>query len=239
MALLQHNLAQESKWGKPIRISKQFGFAMILLAGLTACAMGPKNPMTSEQIKTIGIDIVEVSVYPNLPIPWRGGERAYGSSKGCEQPDPDTATAGDGENATTGQYEPHHCDYVGLVNSPGARKFLKARLIELVKTDFERLVQPEFQGTVPVKVEIKVVELRTISSLASYLGFGEHNLRATLNIVDLKSGKSIAWNTQLRATAGLSIGGLYNVAFEALSKDPVDRLSVEWSEDAKDWISGK
>lgn len=222
-----------------MRATTRFGQAILLLAGLTACTSGPENPMSAEQIKSISIDVVEVSVYPNLPIPWRGGERAYGASRGCEQPDPDTTTTGGGYSATTGRYETHDCDYEGLVKSPDARKFMETRLIELVKADFERLVQPAFQGTLPVKAEIRVVELRTMSSLGSYLALGEHNLRATLKLVDLKSGNPIAWNSQLRSSAGFSIGGLYSVAFEILSNDPVERLSVEWSSDAKDWIGGK
>lgn len=237
MTFLHQSLSHESGWLKSVRASKRIGFAFVMVASLAACATGPKNPMTAQQIKAIDIDVIDVSIFPGTPISWGAGEEAYANSKGCEKPEPDTATAGDGYNATA-QNKPQNCDYEALVNSPEARKFMEARVVSMLTDAFQKQVQPAFQGTAPTKIQVKVVEVRIISGGQSVFVGGNHFLRATLDVVDLASGKTIAANPELLAIAGYGPGGLLSLIIEAASNDPVERLSIGYAEAAKKWIGG-
>lgn len=209
-----------------------------MVAGLAACATGPKNPMTAQQIKAIDIDVVEVSVFSGTPISWGEGEEAYANSKGCEKPEPDTATAGDGYNTGAAQNKPQDCDYEALINSPEARKFMEARVVAMITDAFQKRVQPSFQGTAPAKLQVKVVEVTIVSGGQSVFVGGSHVLRATLNVVDLASGKTIASNPELFSIAGYGPGGLLSLIVEAASNDPVERLSDGYADAAKIWIGG-
>ena len=75
------------------RMGKRVGMALVLVAGLAACAVSPKNPMTAAQIKALDIDVIDVAVFPGTPIFWGAGEEAYANSKGCEKPEPDSGNA--------------------------------------------------------------------------------------------------------------------------------------------------
>lgn len=238
MTYLQQSLSHASGWRKSVRATQRIGFAFVMVASLAACASGPKNPMTAQQIRSIDIDAIDVSIVPGTPISWGAGEKAYANSKGCETPESDTATAGDGYNTAAAQNKPQDCDYEALVNSPEARKFMEAQVISMITDAFQKQVQPAFQGTAPTKIEVKVVEVRVISGAQSVLVGGSHILRATLNVVDLASGKTIASNPELFSLAGYGAGGFLSLIVEAASNDPVERLSVGYAEAAKNWIDG-
>ena len=238
MICLQHSHSHESGWQKSVRASKRFGFAFAMVATLAACATGPKNPMTAQQIEAIDIDVVDVTILPGTLISWGAGEDAYAESKGCEKPEPETATSGDPYNTAAGENKPQDCDYDALVNSPEARKFMEDRVVAMVTDAFQKQVQPVFQGTAPAKVEVNVIEVRVISGGQSVFVGGSHMLRATLNVVDLASGKTIATNPELFSIAGYGPGGFLSLIVEAASNDPVERLSVGYAEAAKNWIGG-
>jgi hypothetical protein len=54
---------------------------------------------------------------------------------------------------------------------------------------------------------------------------GSHFLLAPLNVVNFKSGKTIAANPEALSIAGTASGGILGLIIEAASSDPVERLA--------------
>ena len=115
---------------------------------------------------------------------------------------------------------------------------MEARVVEMMEATLAQQVQPAFQGNAPSRLEVRIVEVRVISGGQSGFIGGAHVLRATLNVVDLGTGKSIAQNQELFSQAGYAPGGLLSLIIEAASADPAERLSVGYANGAREWLSG-
>ncbi len=220
------------------RMGKRVGMALVLVAGLAACAVSPKNPMTAAQIKALDIDVIDVAVFPGTPIFWGAGEEAYANSKGCEKPEPDSGNAQNDYAAAGAENKPQNCDYDALISSPESHIFMESRVVEMMEATLAQQVQPAFQGNAPSRLEVRIFEVRIISGGQSVFIGGAHVLRATLNVVDLGTGRSIAQNQELFSQAGYAPGGLLSLIIEAASADPVERLSVGYANGAREWLSG-
>jgi len=64
------------------RILQRAALSILLAGMLAACATGPKNPLTAEQIEALDIQTINASVASHTPIAWGAGEEAYAESKG-------------------------------------------------------------------------------------------------------------------------------------------------------------
>jgi len=207
------------------RILQRTALSILLAGMLAACATGPKNPLTAEQIEALDIQTINVSVASHTPIAWGAGEEAYAESKGCKKPEPETGGSGDQYNVAAAENKKQGCDYDALVSSPEARAFMQARIVEMMEDALKAKVQPAFRGTNAASLNIVVVEVRVISGGQSVFVGRNHVLRATLDVVETKSGQSVASNHQLFFQAGYGPGGFLSLIVEAASSDPVLRLS--------------
>lgn len=239
MKLIEQGFSQPVTRSIAWRSTIRLGFAAVMIAGLTACATGPKNPMTAQQIKSLDIDVINVTVKPSTEISWGEGETAYAESKGCEKPEPITATDGDAYNTAAAENKPQDCDYDALVDSPEAQAFMADRLTTLLQDALETQTAPAFQGTTPARLDVEVIGLHIVSGGQAVLIGGNHTLQATLNVVEIGSGKTIAANPELAALAGYGPGGLISLIVEATSKDPVVRLSAGYASAARKWIGAE
>jgi len=239
MALVSSDTLQKNIPIQVRHLTRNIGLAFVLVVGLAACATGPKNPMTAEQIKSLDIEVVAVSVLAGTPISWGDGEAAFAASKGCEKPDSDAAGAGDSYNMAAAEKPKNGCDYDALVESPEAIAFMNARIVSILDKAFRDQVQPAFQGTAPARVEVEVTHLHIVSGGQAVLIGGNHILRATLNVVDLATGKTIASNPEMFSIAGYGAGGFLSLIIEATSNDPVERLSAGYAVAAQKWIKAE
>ena len=92
------------------RLLKRTGLAVLLVAGLAACATGPKNPMTAQQIAALDITKVNVQVLPGAAISWGAAKEDFAESKGCPRPEPDSGNPGDEYNVAAATATNPDCD---------------------------------------------------------------------------------------------------------------------------------
>lgn len=235
------NKSKKSRMGlvPHARALQRVALSILLAGALAACATGPKNPLTAEQIDEIDIQVVNVTVSPEAQIAWGDGEQAYAATKGCEKPETNTAGSGDQYNVSSVGKKPEGCDYDALVSSPEALEFMRQRVIDMMETALSEKVQPAFQGTKAASLDVTVLEVRIISGGQAVLVGGNHVLRATLDVVDKQTGTPIVSNPEMFSMAGYGPGGLLSLVVEATSSDPVLRLSKGYAEGAHNWLSAE
>ena len=238
MTFLTNHFQQTQTQNGTIRHAKRVGLCFALIVGLAACATGPKNPMTATQIKSLDIDVVDVTVFPGTQISWGAGEEAFAETKGCEKPEPVTSAEGDNYGTAAAENQKQDCDYDAIVNSPEAQDYMEARVVEFLENAIRAEVVPAFQGTAPARLEVKVQKVQVVGGGQTLLVGGNHFLLAPLNVVDLKSGKTIAANPEALSVAGTASGGILGLIIEAASSDPVERLAGAYAINAKKWIVG-
>ena len=181
--------------------------------------------MTAAQIKSLDIEVVDVSVFPGTQINWGAGEEAFAETKDCEKPEPVTNGEGDNYGTAAAENQKQDCDYDAIVSSPEAQEFTEARVVELLENALRAEVVPAFQGTAPARLEIGVQKVQVVGVGQTLLVGGSHFLLAPLNVVNFKSGKTIAANPEALSIAGTASGGILGLIIEAASSDPVERLA--------------
>lgn len=211
--------------------------ALLLTTGLAACATGPKNPLTAQQIASLDIDTVEVSVLPGTVISWGAGEAAYAETQGCEPPEVDSEV-GDTYNTAAATTKPQDCDYDAIVSSPEAQEFMANRVKELLENSLHAQLVSRFEGTNPARVEVSIQKVQVVGGGQTLLVGGNHFLLAPLNVVEEQSGKIIAANPEALSIAGTASGGILGLIIEAASSDPVERLADTYAINAGNWIGG-
>lgn len=229
------NTTQNQTAGRGIT---RIALGLFLTLGLAACATGPKNPMTAQQIAALDIDTVEVSIFPGTVINWGAGEEAYAETQGCEPPEVETSADGDTYNTAAAQTKPQDCDYDAIVSSPEAQEFMQNRVKDLLGTALRANLVPTFEGTMPARVEVTIQKVHVVGGGETLLVGGNHFILAPLNVVDVNTGKIIAANPEALAVAGTPSGGILGLIIEAASADPVERLAVSYGTAAQKWIGG-
>jgi len=219
------------------RRATRVALGLLVAIGLAACATGPKNPLTAQQIASLDIDTVEVTVFPGTLISWGAGEEAYAKTQGCEPPEVESEV-GDTYNTAAAETKPQDCDYEAIVSSPEAQEFMANRVKELMEKDLRAQLVSRFEGTTPARVEVTIQKVQVVGGGQTLLVGGSHFLLAPLNVVDEQSGKIVAANPELLALAGTPSGGILGLIIEAASADPVERLTSTYAANAGNWIGG-
>ena len=137
------------------RRATRVALGLLVAIGLAACATGPKNPLTAQQIASLDIDTVEVTVFPGTLISWGAGEEAYAKTQGCEPPEVESEV-GDTYNTAAAETKPQDCDYEAIVSSPEAQEFMANRVKELLEKDLRAQLVSRFEGTTPARVEVTI-----------------------------------------------------------------------------------
>lgn len=205
---------------------------------LSACTTAPKNPLTAEQRRDLGIDVVEINLRSNAPIWWGEAERDYARSQGCE---PEVRNAGSREVSSEQRKdeETSDCDYSALVNSPEAKAYVEKRAKDVLKKHFERSVATAFTGPDPAAAVVDIKQIHIVSGMQALLVGGSHILKADFHVKDRVDGRILATYRDIFATGGYAPGGIASLAFEAMADDAYERLSGELAVRARDWLKAK
>lgn len=210
--------------------------AIALLAGLAACAVGPENPLSAQQVDALEINQINVKIVPGAVILWGAAEEDFAESKGCPRPEPESSDPGDEYNVAAATATNPDCDYDALVDSPEARTYLENRVQNVLTAALDKQVRNNFKGTDATRLDVDVSRVAIVSGGQSVLVGGAHVLQATFTIVDAGSGTTLATYPDLFSQAGYAPGGLLSLIVEATSSDPFERLSAEYASGVRNWL---
>ncbi len=231
---------------RPSRVGRSSRpFLSVLAAGLAclalgACATGPANPLTAEQIRDLGVEVVEVNIRPDTRLWWGEAEREYARSQGCSPPERTSGSreVGAGPGASRKKSD-NDCDYSALVNSPEAKAYVKERAVAVMKQQFEKAMMPAFEGPDPAVAVVDIKNVHIVSGGQALILGGSHVMEINFELKDRVNGKGLAAYYNMVTTAGYAPGGLLAIAVELMSNDPFERMSADLAVKARDWLKGE
>lgn len=155
---------------------------------------------------------VDVSVAPDATFYWGDGERAYARSIGRSDFDAEAIAA-----------------------TPAGRAYMQQLASQRIKAAFDRELAGRLNGNRPVRVVVVMHDIHVASPIQRIIIGGNYRMKATVNVVDARSGEVIATNPGLSISvpAGQGIGGtLIDPAFG----EAIDRLSNNLASSFNNWL---
>jgi hypothetical protein len=192
-----------------IRRTILVGVAALALAGCVTA----KNTLSTDDVATMRFAGVDVSFAPTATIWWGDGERAYAASKGRPATDSDE-----------------------LAKTPEAQAYLRNTIASKVKGAMERNLAGALTGSRPVRVRITVKGVNIPSAIQRVLVGGHHAMTADVTLVDARTGAVLLpYEAQTaQAMAGQGIAGA--IIDSAVAGNPIDRVTVSFANQYRDWL---
>jgi hypothetical protein len=120
---------------------------------------------------------------------------------------------------------------------PAARRaFLERKAIGPIKTALDAEIIPAFRGTDPAKLKVRI---RNVSipalALQVILGSGGYAIKADIELVDAKTGKTLLEAPDFNGLAA-SHSGVLGVLEAAVADEPIIRVSKAFAQVLKTWL---
>jgi hypothetical protein len=190
--------------------------SVLLCAALAGCVTTASNKLTPDDVATLKLTSVNISVAPDAIIQWEDGVRAYGSAKALA----------DDQLAMAAQ-------------TPEAKAFIGNALATRIKPAFEKQLLGKLTGHRPVRLNIVVHEFVVTSAVQRILIGGGHHMVADAVLVDARTGATIVEYPNLRGIAFAGNGVLGTAIDAAVAGDPTERVVNGYSERYHDWLNHK
>jgi hypothetical protein len=188
---------------------------VLLCVALAGCA-SVVNSLTTDDVATLKLTGVKVTIAPDASLQWEDGVRAYAKSKSL--PDDGLALAAD---------------------TPEAKAFVRNALAAKMKATFERRLTGEFAGHRPVRLDIVVHHFAVANAVQKILIGGGHGMRADATLVDARTGAVIISHPEMIGVALAGNGVVGTLVEAAIAGDPTERVLDAYSDKYRDWLLKK
>jgi hypothetical protein len=126
----------------------------------------------------------------------------------------------------------------GAPEEPGARRaFLEQKAIGPIKRALDAEIIPAFRGTDPAKLRVRIRNLSiTAAALRILAGNIPFSIKADIELVDVKTGKTLLEAPDFNGLTGGG-GGMIGAALDvAFLSEPIDRLAKAFARVLKTWL---
>jgi hypothetical protein len=189
-------------------IFSALAFVCLALAG---CTTGYQASIDSKAVESFRLERIDVSVAPDAKFWWGDGERSYARSIG--RPDIEAQALG---------------------ASLEGRAYMSALASQRTKAAFDREFAGRFRnGSRPVRIEVTMTDINIASAIQRIVIGGGYSMKASVNLVDAKTGQVIAANPNL-STASAAGQGILGAALD--QGDPVDRVASNLASSYRNWL---
>jgi hypothetical protein len=182
-----------------------------LFCALAACATIPQS-LPSDQIRSLKLTAVNVTIAPDASIQWADGLHAWAKQKGI--PDHELARAGDSDEA---------------------RAYARTLLAGKVRETTMRVLSLSLAGTRPARINVVVKGFVIASAAQRVIIGGSHVMSADVTLVDAGGRELLARpNFVVVNAAGQGVVGALVDA--AMLPDPTQRLLEDFANRYRDWL---
>lgn len=221
-------------------LSRRYVLVLAVAVLLGGCATSV-NSLTQAEIGQIRINEIRVSYAANSEIQWEAAEEelaAQGTkaAKGARQREP--LVTGSLGNETMNATMQKAAERGALARSAEGQAFLQRKVTDKIVTRLKSQLQPKFNGTRPLDVEVQVHAF-VIPSTGQKIMLGGTNMLGAVTVLrDPKTGRELG---KLDRLAGAATGnGWLGAAIEATLADPAeDRIVATYAEQVETWLLNK
>lgn len=184
-----------------------------LLASLVSACVTVTNTLAPEQVATFRLARIDVSVPDAARVSWGDGEVAYAATRGVAPQDSGS-----------------------VASTPEGRAYVRDSVAAKLKTAFERNLAGALPGVRLVRLDVIVQDVHIASVVQRILIGGGHTLRASVTLVDAKTGAVLSsFPAQTGASgAGQGLGGALLDA--AVLDAPIDRVTDSYAAQYRRWL---
>lgn len=191
--------------------------ALGVALALAGCVTPAENSLSQNDIAGMKLTGVTVNYAPDARVQWEDGIRAYATAKAIT--DDQIATATD---------------------TPEGKAYVRNMLAPRIKTEVEKVMVGQLNGSRPVRLEVVVKTFAISSAVQRILIGGGHGMIADANLVDARTGVIIIAYPDLQAS--LIVGqGIVGTAVQAAidsasTQSTLEKLVDRYGQSYRDWL---
>ncbi|KAB0264887.1 hypothetical protein [Microvirga brassicacearum] len=190
--------------------------AVVLLAFALSGCITAANTLSPDQISSLRLQSVEVKIAPNARISWGDGEIAYAKTKGAA--------------AQSAEFS---------ADTDEGRAFVRNVISDRLRSAMLAAIGPELAGARPVKLAVRVHEVRISSAIQRVILGGDHTIQADVELLDAKTATPLLSlpSHHVLVKGG---GGPLGVVLDNLVRDePIDLVTKDYARQYRNWLLRK
>jgi hypothetical protein len=178
----------------------------LLLASVLAGCSTVDNKLSPEQVGSFRLAAVNVRFADDVPVIWPDEARSFAEAKGVD------------------------------AGSADAQAHVKSTIASKIRTMMQRRLGDRLVGSRPVRFEVLVKKFQIPTTFVLVAGSGYHTFTAQVDLVDAKSGETLATNPEVHGFVAPSPGVVGALVDTALFEGPAERLIDSFGLQYRMWL---